>query len=61
MALKRKTDREVKPAVDMALGEYSKKAKVLVSAGLSTLFSKFDPLSLYTSPRQANGTIGRML
>ncbi|KAG0342450.1 SUMO1 sentrin specific peptidase 1 [Podila horticola] len=54
MALKRKTDREVKPAVDMALGEYSKKAKVLVSAGLSTLFSKFDPLSLYTSPRQAN-------
>ncbi|KAF9315517.1 SUMO1 sentrin specific peptidase 1 [Podila horticola] len=54
MALKRKTDREVKPVVDMALGEYSKKAKVLVSAGLSTLFSKFDPLSLYTSPRQAN-------
>ncbi|KAF9392645.1 SUMO1 sentrin specific peptidase 1 [Podila verticillata] len=53
MALKRKTDREVKPAVDMAPGEYSKKAKVLVS-GLSSLFSKFDPLSLYTSPRQAN-------
>ncbi|KAG0099261.1 hypothetical protein BGZ93_008502 [Podila epicladia] len=54
MALKRKTDREVKPAVDMAAGEYSKKAKVLVSAGLSSIFSKFDPLSLYTSPRQAN-------
>ncbi|KAF9425292.1 SUMO1 sentrin specific peptidase 1 [Podila epigama] len=57
MTQKRKTFVEPKhSAVDLdSFEEYSKKAKVLVSAGLSTLFNKLDPLSLYQSRLNGKG------
>ncbi|KAG0324990.1 SUMO1 sentrin specific peptidase 1, partial [Podila humilis] len=53
MALKRKTDREVKMTVidKQPLEEFTKKAKVIVSTGFNSILSRIDPLTSFTPPR----------